>query len=186
MSCNLGSLYTIDGRCDQSMGGIKAIYLIKRDDITAKPTVDENTEEITALTVATDKKFVKWSFRKGTGSYTSTFASDEAIGNQSITTVVTLQFSRAEATKRMKIQSALATNAVVVVEDMYGHLLYLGYENDVTATNGTMVSGTATTDLSGFTLELTDVATTLPYFLAETLTEDFEANYVAEVNPPTA
>ena len=97
----------------------------KRDDVV-QPTADPTTGEIATVTLNSGKKFEEWLFRPNTASYTSTLSSDQAIGNQSVTTEVSLQFSKAEATKRLAIQSAINAAAVVILEDMYGQHIYLG------------------------------------------------------------
>ena len=94
MNCSTFTPEYIDARCDKSVGGIKAIYIANRDDIQFPSLVTNEQEEITSLQMAEGKYFAKWQFRKNTGSYTSTYASDMAIGNETITTTVALQFSR--------------------------------------------------------------------------------------------
>lgn len=170
MACQSLTLGSIDARCDASVGGIKRILLANRDDVTV--TVDTTTKEISAITLATGKHFVEWKFRKNTGSYTSTATVDPTIGNSAVTTDVNLQFSRAENTKRLEIQTALNASAVVIVEDMYGQHIYLGLDNEVTITSAVMQSGTATSDLSGFTLTFQDVAEELPHFIADDVDVD--------------
>ena len=167
-SCTAGAvtLSSIDARCDGSVGGIKRILIANRDDVTATISTDANElQYIDSITLASTKKFVEWKFRKNTGSYTSTLSTDPAIGNNTVTTEVSLQFSKAEVTKRLNIQTAINANAVVIVEDMYGNFIYLGYENEVAITSAVMQSGTATGDLSGFTLTFQDIATELPHFI---------------------
>lgn len=178
-SCTGGAvtLNAIDGRCDASMGGIKEIYIALRDSIAddeatgkKKITVGAN-DMVTAIEMALDSegedtlKFEKWMFRKQTGSFTSTASMDPAIGTNYITTEVALQFSKAEAGKRLNIQSAMNANSVVIVRDMYDQYILLGEENDVNVTAAVMQSGTASTDLSGFTLTLTDISQELPKFV---------------------
>ena len=166
MACTSVTLNSFDARCDVSVGGIKRILIGNRDEVT-KVTVDETTGKITTIT--TSAKFAEWRFRKNTGSLTSTVTSDPAIGNTFATTDLNLQFTKAEAQKRLDIQSAINANSVVIVEDMYGQYIYLGLENDVTVTNATMVTGTTMSDLNGFTLTLQDVATELPRFVDPTI-----------------
>lgn len=164
MACNTVTLSSIDARCDGSVGGIKRILLANVDDIKTV-LIDETTQKIKEITLVTGKKFEQWRFRKNTGSYSSSIERDPAIGTETVTTEVALQFSRAEAQKRLDIQSAINASCVVIVEDMYGEYIYLGLENEVTITSATMASGTQTGDLSGFTLTFTDVATELPHFI---------------------
>lgn len=165
MACNSVTLQSIDARCHRSIGGLKRILIALRDDVV-QPTADASTGEISTVSLKQGKKFEEWLFRPNTASYTSTLSSDQAIGNQAVTTEVSLQFTKAEATKRLAIQSAINAAAVVILEDMYGQHIYLGYDDEVYVTAATMVSGTAATDLNGFTLTFTDVAQELPHFIA--------------------
>lgn len=174
LSCTEGAvtLSTIDARCDTSMGGIKEIYIALRDDIK---TLDNGKKDITiassgdelvtAIGMVTGKRFEKWLFRKQTGSYTSTASMDPAIGTSYFTNEVSLQFTKAEAGKRLAIQSAINANSVVIIRDMYDQYILLGLENDVTVTAAVMQSGTASTDLSGFTLTLSDISQEMPHFV---------------------
>lgn len=166
-NCGSVTLSAIDARCETSFGGIKRVLVALRDDVT----VTKDDTGITAITLAEGKKFVEWQFRKNTGSLTSTVTSDTAIGNTFATTEVTLQFTKAEATKRLAIQSAINASSVVIVEDMYGQYIYLGLENEVVVSAATMVTGTAAADLNGFTLTFQDIATQLPYFVEASVVE---------------
>lgn len=170
-SCQSVTLTTIDARCDNSIGGIKRILIAQKDDVSAI-TVDTSDvtsstyDQVTAITMASGKKFEEWQFRKETGSYTSTMTADNKIGNRYFTTEVALQFSRAEAQKRIAIQSAINANSVVIIEDMYGKFVVLGVDNEVTITAAVMQSGTANADLSGFTLTMQEVSESMPRFAA--------------------
>ena len=164
MACNTVTLASIDARCDGSVGGIKRILLANVDDVKSV-VIDETTQKIKQITLETGKKFEQWRFRKNTGSYSSSIERDLSIGTENVTTEVALQFSRAEAQKRLDIQSAINASCVVIVEDMYSEYIYLGLENDVTISSATMTSGTATSDLSGFQLTFTDLSTEFPHFI---------------------
>lgn len=164
MACTTVTLSSIDARCDSSIGGIKRVLIANVDDIQSV-LIDETTQKIKEITLVTGKKFEQWRFRKGTGNYNSSVARDLTIGNDTCTTEVSLQFSRAEAQKRLDIQSAINANCVVIIEDMYSEYLYLGLENEVSITAASMTSGTATSDLSGFTLTFQDISTELPHFI---------------------
>lgn len=164
MSCTSITINSIDARCDASIGGIKRILLAQRDDVS-EVTIDSATGKVKTITLATSKKFQQWKFRRNTGSYTSTTTGDPTTGNASVTTEVALQFSKADATKRLEIQAAINAGCVVIIEDAYGEFVYLGYDNEVAITSAVMQSGTASSDLSGFTLTFTDVSNELPYFV---------------------
>ena len=168
--CKSVSVTAINAKCDGSVGGIKEIYLIATEDVTGVEIATENNadELITAITLADSKKFQKWQFRPNTSSYTSTRAGDLATGNSTVTTDVSLQFSKADAGKRMAIQAMINGGCVVIVKDMYGNYILLGYgdgRNEVFITDAVMQSGTANTDLSGFTLTFEEVAQEFPHFI---------------------
>ena len=207
-SCNAASLASIDARCDMSFGGIKRVLIALRDDVEdvyidplavyTGTDPDENdipndnelitdiimkstTEEVDGEQVQVFKTFYEFLFRRNTASYTSTIAPDVAIGNSFATTEVTLQFSKAEAKKRMIIQSLINAGAVMIIEDMYGQYIYLGKDREVVVTNGVMQSGTAESDLNGFTLTLQDISLELPHFICtEPVTDkiDYTNNFV--------
>lgn len=171
MACNPVTLIGINAKCDTSAGGIKRVLLAQKDDIV-NITVDkrdadnpDGTEVITAIQMATGKYFVQWLFRKNTGNYSTSLTSDPAIGAQAVTTDLNLQFTKAEATKRLEIQSAINAAAVVIIEDMYGQYILLGLDNEVTVTAVNQQSGTAISDLNGYTLTLQDVSLELPHFV---------------------
>lgn len=166
MACNSITLTNIDGTCFNSAGGIRRILIANRNDVTVTIATSNNPNElITAITKASGKKFAEWTFRANTGSFTSTVSSDPTIGNTSVSTECTLQFSMAEATKRQAIQQAIESGAVIIIEDSYGQYLFLGLDNDVYVTSATMQSGTAKSDLSGFNITFTDESNELPHYI---------------------
>lgn len=164
MACNTVTLNGINAKCDTSAGGIKRVMIIQKDDVT-NISVDDTTGVVDTITLASGKFFVQWLFRKNTGSYTTSLSSDPAIGTQAVTTDLNLQFTKAEATKRLEIQSAINAAAVVIIEDMYGQYILLGKDNEVTVTAVNQQSGTAITDLNGYTLTFQDVSLELPHFV---------------------
>lgn len=168
-SCKSITVSAIDARCEGSVGGIKEIYVIANDDVK-DVTVNETTGVITEVTLAGTNKFQKWLFRPNTSSYTSTRSGDLTTGNSTVTTDVALQFSKAEAEKRLAIQSMINGGACIIIKDMYGQYLLLGKgsgRNEVYVTDAVMQSGTANTDLSGFTLTFEEIAEDFPHFLSD-------------------
>lgn len=168
-SCKSITVSAIDARCEGSVGGIKEIYVIANDDV-ASVSLNEASGVITDVVLAGTNKFQKWLFRPNTGSYTSTRSGDLTTGNSTVTTDVALQFSKAEAEKRLAIQSMINGGACIIIKDMYGQYLLLGKgdgRNEVYVTDAVMQSGTANTDLSGFTLTFEEIAEDFPHFLSD-------------------
>ena len=175
MACQSVTFNGIQGACAINRGGIKKVYIANRSDV-ASVTVDPATGLITAITMNGDAKFATWEFRPGTGSFsTAADSTDTAIGNYGMTATVALQFTKAEATKRLEIQSAINADSVVIVETNYvnktaddgewAQYLYLGYDNPVYVDSPVMQSGTAAADLSGFTLNLVETEYEFPHFI---------------------
>lgn len=177
MACNTVTLNGIDAKCDKSVGGIKRILIAQKDDVqTITVDWDENTQTgsdmVTEITMVSGKYFAEWLFRRNTANYSTSMSSDAAIGNSIITTDLNLQFTKAEATKRLEIQSAINAAAVVIIEDMYGQYILLGKDNEVTVTSVNQQSGTSMTDLNGYTLTFQDTSVELPHFVDASIIDE--------------
>lgn len=162
MACKSFALSGTALPCKNNMGGIKEVYITKQADIT-KVTLTAEESQISEITMAADAKFKTYLFNRGTASMTSTATSDEAIGNFSVTTELNLQFSKMETAKRLEIMALCLENVAVIVKDFNGKYWYLGYDFPVTATAATGVTGTAATDLNGYTVTLSDTAAEFPF-----------------------
>lgn len=187
-SCESVTLAGIDARCDNSFGGVKRVLVALRDNVTA--TIDPNLvdadpsatppviavpnedELVTKIEMQGSAKFYEFRFRRNTASMTSTATIDPAIGSNYITTELTMQFSKAEAKKRMILQSLIAAGASVIVEDMYGQYIYLGKDQEVVASALTSQTGTAEGDLNGYNVTLSDVSEKLPHFINTNAEDD--------------
>lgn len=164
--CTSFTLNSIAAECEKAAGGIKRILIGRKEDVSGVTfNEEEKFKTIQDITRATGTKFEQWTFRPETGSFTSTATVDRTTGVNYWTTVVSLQFTRVEAEKRLYIQNALNAGAVIVVENFDGTAVYLGYNEAVYGSNGTMVSGTARGDLNGFTVEFTDTSEEMPYVI---------------------
>ena len=163
MSCNLTLGRLVD--CKDAIGGLKMIYIL--------PNYCSNIEE--KATIAdlemTDAGFVNWDtygdptgskqtllqydLRPDVSSMTVNFTSDPATGttffNQTLS--ITLQKINHDTTNQLKL--ALYNRSQVFVRDAMDNIFLVGMNNGVNITGGTMVTGAAKGDLSGYTLEFT-------------------------------
>lgn len=162
MACKSFALSGIALGCKDTMGGIKEAYIIKSNDVTGV-TLNTEQSQIASITTVADAKFKTYKFRKGTANMTSTAASDEAIGNFSVTTELQLQFSKMETSKRLEIMALCLEDVNVMVLDWHGKYWFLGYDYPVTATAATAVTGTAATDLNGYNVTLSDTSAEFPF-----------------------
>lgn len=160
MACSSIVLAGINTGCKDNMGGIKEVYIVKKDSIT-EVALTEN--QISAITMADTAKWSTYKFRKGTSQFTSTMTTDDAAGTMSFETVLALQFSKQDTAKRLEIMALCMDEVAVIVLDNNGKYWFLGYDNPVTATAATGQSGTAFGDFGGYNVELTDNSKELPY-----------------------
>ncbi len=171
MACSSITLAGINTGCKDNMGGIKEVYIIRKDDVTA---VTVATNQISAITLASDAAFKTYKFRKGTSQFTSTYNTDDAAGTASFETVLALQFSKMETSKRLEIMALCMDEVVVIVLDNNGKYWFLGYDNAVTASAATAQTGTAFGDFGGYNIELTDNSKELPYEIPASVIEGLD------------
>lgn len=170
MSCNQ-TLAGLAKDCATSMGGIRAVYIANYDDVT---NVALSGDTITGVTLTEGKKFLKYYFRRNTGSMTSTLNVSEESGNY-VTTDVVLSFLKMETRKRIEMAALSVNELAVIVEDCNGIYWYLGYDEPVTAGAGEGVTGTAKTDANKYGLTLHDESRSYPYEVAATAIEEIVA-----------
>lgn len=152
--------------CATSMGGIVEAYIANYDDVTAKTVTDG---QVSAVTMATGKHFLRYTFRKGTGSMTSTLNVDAANGVNYVSTDLVLLFTRMETTKRIEMAALAVNELAVIVKDANGKYWYLGYDEPVTASAGDGQTGTARGDGNRYSITLQDTSASFPYEVDPTI-----------------
>lgn len=159
MACN----QTINGLirdCAASIGGIAEAYIANFDDVTA---VAVDADQVKTITMAGEKKFKKFQFRRGTGSMTQTLQVDPTSGSNYVRTDVVLPFNKMETTKRIEMAALSVGELAVIVKDANGLYWYLGMDEPVMASAGDGNTGTARGDANRYTITLQDNAKTWPY-----------------------
>lgn len=167
MSCTQYSLKGIARGCKDSVGGIVKVW-VNPDYDTARSSVSL-AEGVTAqakLTTPSTKGWKVFNFFKNTGSMTSTLNVSDNAGS-SFTTEVSLTFMKQDSAKRLEMLGLLLGQCMVIVKDANGKYWVLGWDSPVEASAGTAVTGTASTDLNGFTVTLKDDSKLLPYEVVE-------------------
>lgn len=164
----MACLITIAGitlDCESSLGGIKQVWITQYDKVKSV-TVDDETNQISAITLESDAKWYNYQFRKGTGSLTSTLNVDETAGTNYVSNELALVFTKMETKKRIEIAALSIGQLVVVVEDSNGKYWFLGKDDYVSASAGTGVTGTAKGDQNAYTLTLATDSESYPYELS--------------------
>lgn len=175
MGCTQYSLKGIARGCRDSVGGIVKVW-VNADYDTARgsvaPVEGVGTENQVKVTTPDVKGWKVFNFFKNTGSMTSTLnVSDTAAS--SFTTEVSLTFMKQDSAKRLEMLGLLLGQCMVIVKDANGKYWVLGMDAPVEASAGTAVTGTAATDLNGYTVTLKDDSKLLPLEVAQG-TEDLE------------
>ena len=164
MACDIGL-----GRnevCKDSVGGLKAVYFVNYGDLGAITYDATDTDVIDA--VAGTPSAYKYEL-KGTSSFTQNINSSRENGTTFFEQVLELSFKKLTVKdhKELKLMSYGRPN--VIVEDNNGNLFLAGLEFGCDVTGGTIVTGAAMGDLSGYTLTLTGMEKSPANFLGESL-----------------
>lgn len=149
MACsNLSSGLTLG--CDNNIGGIKAIYITEKSNVTSLGLSSPGDE---ISTISMSGVFYEFQFNKNTSSYTEELASDVSAGRDLYTQTVTLVLNRREKTKRDKlILLAQRENLHIMVKDQNDIIWYFGETNGMNLTTSAGGSGVAKTDANQYVL----------------------------------
>ena len=165
MSCLLTTGRKIP--CKSAFGGIKRVYFADYGGITSV-TVDSTTKEATIAGSPTWYEFDV----KGNSSLETSVVSSRENGTTFYTQTLNLTLTYLDAKTQAELQTLAVARPYVVVEDYYGNSFLCGFENGMECTGGTVVTGAAAGDLSGFTLTFEGMEETAPYFLDAVVTPD--------------
>jgi hypothetical protein len=159
MACTLTTGRKIP--CKSAFGGIKSVYFANFGTITGV-TVDNTTKE---ATIAGSPSWYEYDV-KGNSSLETTVTSSRENGTTFYTQTLNLTLTFLDAKTQAELQTLAVARPYVVVQDYYGNNFLCGFENGMECTGGTVVTGAAAGDLSGFTLTFEGMEETAPYFLA--------------------
>ena len=158
MACSQ-TLAGITRDCATNMGGLKAVYIANAADVTS---VTVTSGVVTAITMASTKKFYKYDFAPGSSSMTSNWQVSAENGTKYVETDLTMIFNRMDSTKRLEIVALAQAELAVVVEDNNGNMWYLGNDEPVMLNGGDGQTGAARGDRNGYTVTLRETSPELP------------------------
>lgn len=164
MACDL-SLGRIEP-CKDSVGGLKAVYFVNFGDMTGVTYNGTNTDVIDA--VAGTPTAYKYAL-KGTNSLDQTITSNRENGTTFFDQSLKLTLKKLTARDHKEIKLLAYGRPQVIVEDNNGNLFMCGLDYGMEVTGGTIVTGTAMGDLSGYTLELKGMEKVPANFLGDDL-----------------
>ena len=160
MACTLAKGRALP--CKDSVGGIKAVWFADYGTLGTL-TVDGTDGELTAISGTPDL------FRydvKGNSSFEQTINASRENGTSFYTQTLNLTLTKLDLETRFELIDVVRARPHVFVEDYNGNYFLLGAVHGAEVTGGTIVTGAAMGDLSGFTLTMTAEETLPAYFCA--------------------
>ena len=164
MACDL-SLGRIEP-CKDSVGGLKAVYFVNFGDMTGVTYNGTNTDVIDE--VSGTPTAYKYDLR-GTNSLDQTITSSRENGTTFFDQSLKLTLKKLTPVMHKEIKLLAYGRPQVIVEDNNGNLFLCGLDYGMEVTGGTIVTGAAMADLSGYTLELKGMEKVPANFLGDDL-----------------
>jgi hypothetical protein len=165
MSCDISA-----GRlepCKNSVGGLTAVYFVNYGDATGYTYDAVDTDVID--TVAGTPTAYKYEL-KGTSSFTQNINASRDNGTVFFEQVLELSLKKLTIKDHRNIKLLAYGRPQVLVEDYNGNVFYCGLKNGMDVTGGTIVTGAAMGDMSGYTLTLTGMEQVPANFLGAAIT----------------
>ena len=134
--------------CKDVVGGLNAIYFIDYGDLG---TVTETDDEITDLSGT----FTAYKYElKGASSFEQSISSSRENGTTFFEQTLNLTLKKLSKEDHKEIKLLAYGRPHVAVEDYNGNVFVMGLEHGADVSGGTIVTGAAMGDLSGYTLTL--------------------------------
>ena len=147
MSCLLTAGRTIP--CKDVVGGIKAVYFVNFGDLG---TITETADEVTNMSGT----FSAYKYDlKGNSSFEQSFNSSRENGTTFFEQTLNLTFTKLTKEDNKELKLMAYGRPQVVVLDYNDNAFLMGMDHGAEVTGGTIVTGAALGDLSGYTLTLT-------------------------------
>lgn len=151
MACDLTS-----GRnkaCFDVTGGVKSVSFANYGTLGAITYDLTDTDVIT--TFAGAPEFFKFLLKGTANTYTETITKDINNGTSFFAQSLAIQLPKLDKETHKELKLLVWNSPHVVIEDYNGNNFVMGLENGADVTGGTIVTGGARGDLSGYTLTLT-------------------------------
>lgn len=159
--------------CKSAVGGLKTVYFA---DYGTLGTATIASGEITAL--AGTPTWYQFDI-KGNSSLETTVNSSRENGTTFYTQTLNLTLTYLDKGTQEEIKLLAAARPHIAIEDYNGNFFLVGLEHGAEVTGGTIVSGAAMADLSGFTLTFEAMETAPAYFVTSTvITDDASATKI--------
>ena len=162
--------------CKSAFGGIKRVYFTDFGSVTGV-AVTEGTGE---AAITGSPVWFEYDV-KGNSSLETTVTSSRENGTTFYTQTLNLTLTFLDGLTQQELQLLAVSRPQVAVEDYYGNTFLCGFENGMECTGGTVVTGAAAGDLSGFTMTFEGMEEKAPFFLSAVITPS-----AAQIDPTPA
>ena len=146
--------------CKTGFGGIKYVYFADYASLGTVTFDGYNTISAFSGSPAWFQYDIK-----GNSSLETAINSSRENGTTFYAQTLNLTLTYLDNATKEEIQLLAVSRPYIVVEDYYGNQFLCGYENGMECTGGTIVTGAAAGDLSGFTLTFEGQEEKAPYFV---------------------
>jgi len=164
MSCDISA-----GRlepCKNSVGGLNAVYFVNDGDATGY-TYDVTDTDVIKTVTGTPTAY-KYDL-KGNSSFEQAINSSRENGTTFFEQTLNLTLKKLSTKDHKQIKLLTYGRPQVIVEDNNGNFFYCGLQHGMDVSGGTIVTGAAMGDLSGYTLVLTGMEPVPANFIGATL-----------------
>jgi len=153
MSCFINAGYTLDCR-NASLGGLKTLWILGDSGNTISSYTQGADDAVTTISGA--GTFYKFELVKQSSGWEEAIAVNDTAQSVSFTPTLTLSFPKLTQELRNTFFELVKQNEIyAIILDTNGRYWLVGPENGLIASEGSLQSGTAFSDLNGFTLTLT-------------------------------
>lgn len=159
MACSVSNGRSLP--CKSAVGGLKNIYFAPYSTVTAGLTPSSGS-----ITLNQTESFYKYEI-KGNSSLETAINSSRENGTTFYESTLNATLTFLDVATQEQIKLLAHGRPQIVVEDYNGNFFLIGKDNGCEVTGGTIVTGAAMGDLSGFTLVLTAQETAPPFFCDE-------------------
>jgi hypothetical protein len=155
--------------CKDSNGGLKAVYFVNWGELGGVTYgTGDNTDAIEENNADAPVDAYRYEL-KGTSSFTQTITSSRENGTTFFQQELALTLKKLSIVDHKQIKLLAYGRPQVIVEDNNGNFFFCGLEHGMDVTGGTIVTGAAMGDLSGYTLTLTGMEPVPANFLLNSL-----------------
>ena len=173
MACQLSTGRTLP--CKDSVGGLTAVYFA---DYGTLGTLTVVAGEVTAIQGTPD--LFKYDI-KGSSSLEQTITASRENGTSFYEQTLNLTLTKLDVATQQELIAIVKARPHVFVQDYNGNYFLVGAVHGADVTGGTIVTGAAMGDLSGFTLTLSAMETLPAYFVTPSVVIDDTSAVV--INP---